>query len=183
MSGKAIGMVEYRTVSTGITALDNMVKTAAIDIIEAQTVCPGKYIAIISGDLSAVMAAISVAQEQYPEQLVGHFILGNPHESIFPAIYGTTKITNRKALGILETYDAASVIVAADIAAKTAVVDLIEVRIAKGMCGKSFMLITGEVAAVEQSVAKAKQSVASQGMYLDSSVIANPDEKLYNTIL
>ena len=45
---KAIGMVEYQTVSTGIYAADTMVKTADVDIIEAQTVCPGKYIVIIT---------------------------------------------------------------------------------------------------------------------------------------
>ena len=41
---KAIGMIEYKTVSSGITATDMMVKTSDVDIIEAQTVCPGKYI-------------------------------------------------------------------------------------------------------------------------------------------
>ena len=39
------------------------------------------------------------------------------------------------ALGIIETYDAASMIVAADEAAKTAIVDLVELRLARGMCG------------------------------------------------
>ncbi|MEG0216355.1 MAG: BMC domain-containing protein, partial [Hungatella sp.] len=51
---RAIGMIEFKTVSTGITAADAMVKTANVEIIEAQTVCPGKYIAIVAGDLSAV---------------------------------------------------------------------------------------------------------------------------------
>jgi len=182
-NGKAIGMVEYRTVSMGISAVDKMAKTADIDIIEAQTVCPGKYIAIISGSLSAVKASVAAAQEQYGEQMIGNFILGNPHDSIFPAIYGTTSISDMHALGILETFDAASVIVAADMAAKTAIVHLIEIRIAKGMCGKSYMMLTGEIAAVEEAIEKAKTSVADRGMYLDSSVIANPDKKLYNTIL
>ena len=60
---KAIGMVEYKTVSAGITAADAMVKTSEVSIIEAQTVCPGKYIAIITGDLSAVKAAVDNAKE------------------------------------------------------------------------------------------------------------------------
>ena len=47
---KAIGMVEYKTVASGVVAADAMVKTSEVDIIEAQTVCPGKYIVIISGD-------------------------------------------------------------------------------------------------------------------------------------
>ena len=112
------------------------------------TVCPGKYIAIITGDLSAVKAAVDTAVTTYEDKCIDSFVLGNPHESLFPAIYGTTQVEEISALGILETYDAASIIEAADQAAKTAIVDLIELRIAKGMCGKSYMMITGEVSAV-----------------------------------
>ena len=90
---------------------------------------------------------------------------------------------NISALGVLETFDAASIIVAADEAAKTAIVDLIELRIAKGMCGKSYLYLTGEVAAVESAIQRAKSVVAEKGMYLDSSVIAHPDEQICKSIL
>lgn len=180
---KAIGMIEFKTVSAGITAADQMVKTAHVEILEAQTVCPGKYIALIAGELSAVNAAVERAQNTRPEELIDSFVLGNPDETIFPAIYGSSQIDGVQALGILETYDAASIIVAADIAAKTAIVQLIELRIAKGMCGKSYMLITGEVAACEAAIEKAKNAVGDKGMYLDSSVIAHPDEQICKSIL
>jgi len=180
---RAIGMIEFKTVSAGITAADQMVKTAEVEILEAQTVCPGKYIAIVAGELSAVKAAVERARTTRPEELIDDFVLGNPDESIFPAIYGTSQIGGVAALGILETYDAASIIVAADIAAKTAIVQLIELRIAKGMCGKSYMLITGEVAACEAAIAKARDSVGEKGMFLDSSVIARPDEQICRKIL
>ncbi len=52
--------------------------------------------------------------------------------------------------------------------------DVIELRIAKGMCGKSYMLLTGEVSAVEASIEKAKNLVASKGMYQIPTVIAHP---------
>ncbi len=179
----AIGMIEFKTVSAGVTAADVMVKTAAVEIVEAQTVCPGKYIAIIKGSLSAVAAAIEAAKQKGEDKLIGSFVLGNPHPSIFPAIYGATEIKEVSALGILETYDAASIIVAADIAVKTAIVDLIELRIAKGMCGKSYLFLTGEIAAVEAAIDKAKESIAKDGMYLDSSVIPNPDMQICKTIV
>ena len=180
---KAIGMVEYKTVSTGMTAADNMVKTSNVEILQASTVCPGKYIVLITGELSAVRSSVDSAKALYPEQLTDSFVLGNPHEDIFTAIYGGASIENVKALGVLETYDAASMIVAADEAAKTAIVDLIELRLARGMCGKSYMFLTGEVAAVEAAIARAKQTVAKEGMYLDSSVIARPDKKIREAIL
>lgn len=180
---KAIGMIEFKTVASGITATDAMVKAAQVEIIEAQTVCPGKYIAIVAGELSGVKAAVELVRTQYPMHLIGDFVLGNPHEDIFPALYGSSQVGEMGALGILETYDVASVIVAADVAAKTAMVRLIEVRVAKGMCGKSYLLLTGEVAAVEAAIQAGKRSVGEAGMLLDASVIPSPDAKLIRTIL
>ena len=181
--GKAIGMIEMKTTPAGVTAADLMIKTAEVEIVEAKTVCPGKYIAIISGDLSAVKAAVEAAAAQYEEKLIDSFVLGNPHESIFPAIYGTTHIEDISALGILETYDAASCIEAADQAAKTAIVDLVELRIAKGMCGKSYLMLTGEVSAVQASIERARELAASRGMYLDDTVIAHPDRRMIDSLL
>lgn len=181
--GKAIGLVEFKTVSSGVRAADTMVKTADVDIIQAETVCPGKYFVLVEGDLSAVRAAVDAAKNTNTEHLIDTFVLGNPHDTLFPAIYGATEIENPKSLGILETYSVASAIVAADIAAKTAVVDLIELRLARGMCGKSYVMLTGEVAAVSAAIEKAKSGAGEEGMFLDSTVIAGPDEKLWKTIL
>ena len=181
--GKAIGLVEFKTVSSGVRAADTMVKTADVDIIQAETVCPGKYFVLVEGDLSAVRAAVDAAASTNTEHLIDTFVLGNPHETLFPAIYGATEIQNPKALGILETYSVASAIVAADIAAKTAIVDLIELRLARGMCGKSYLMLTGEVSAVAAAIEKAKSGAGEDGMFLDSTVIAGPDEKLWKTIL
>ena len=180
---KAIGMAEYQTVSAGIKAADLMIKTADVEVIEAQVVCPGKYIIILSGDLSAVKAAVDAAENNLGEKMIDKFVLGNPDDSIFPAIYGANEIKNRNALGTLETYSVAAMIVAADTAAKTAEVELIEMRLARGMCGKSYMLITGEVAAVSAAIDRAIEAAGDKGMFLDSSVIANPDDKLWETIV
>ena len=68
-------------------------------------------------------------------------------------------------------------------AAKTADVELIELRIAKGMCGKSYVFLCGEVSAVEAAISRAKASVGESGMYLDSTVIAHPDPQIGKSIL
>ena len=176
-------MAEYKTVASGIQAADAMVKTSEVEIIEAQTVCPGKYIILITGELSAVRAAVDTAKNAYGTHLIDNFVLGNPDEAIFPAIYGNTHVEVVKSLGILETYDAAAIIVAADMAAKTAEVELVEIRLARGMCGKSYLILTGEVAAVQAAIDKAKAAVAPSGMFLDSSVIARPDPQICKSIL
>ncbi|MDO5310419.1 MAG: BMC domain-containing protein [Clostridia bacterium] len=180
---KAIGMAEYQTVSAGIKAADLMIKTAEVEVIEAQVVCPGKYIVIITGELSAVRASVDAAQNTLGEKMIDKFVLGNPDETLLPAIYGVNEVKNKNALGTMETFNVAAMIVAADAAVKTAEVELIEMRLARGMCGKSYMLITGEVAAVTAALENAEKAAGDKGMFLDSSVIANPDEKLWETVM
>ncbi len=183
MLNKALGMVEYQTVSAGITATDLMIKTSCIEILQSSVVCPGKYITLIAGELSAVNAAVDAAKVQMGDRLTDSFVLGNPHDDIFPAIYGGANVENAKALGVLETFSAPAIIVAADTAAKTGDVSLIELRIARGMCGKSYMLLTGDVASVGAAIEAAKQRVGQDGLLLDSSVIPNPDRSLWASIL
>ena len=181
--GKAIGLVEYKTVSTGILVADTLLKTAQIEIMSSHTVFPGKYIVLFSGDLGAINTCINLARKEYSKNLIDSFILGNPHKGIFPAFYGTSNVKELKALGILETFSVASIIVAADEAAKTSIVDLIEICIGNGMGGKSYLFLTGDIAAVEAAINKAKASAAEPGMFLDSAIIANPDQNLSKYIL
>lgn len=175
---RAIGMVECTTVSTGFKAADDMAKAANVDMLQAEATCPGKFVILIAGEIAAVRASVDRAAAAYGDKVIDTFVLGNPHDSIFPAIYGTAQAENIDALGVLETYDVAAMIVAADIAAKTAIVELLELRLAKGMCGKSYMTITGSVSAVQAAIDAAKQSAGDKGMFLDESVIASPSEQL-----
>ena len=180
---KALAMVEYKTVSSGMQAADIMVKTAEVEIIEATTVCPGKYMVLISGDLSAVRASVDAAVTHFSDMLIDKFVLGNPHDSIFTALYGTTDVGSPNALGVLETFSSSAAILAADLAAKTSLVELIELRLSRGMCGKSYLLLTGEIAAVQAAIDKAKAGAGESGMFLDSAVIPHPDPKMWHSIL
>lgn len=179
---KAIGMVECTTVSTGFKAADDMAKAADVELLQAEATCPGKFVILIAGEIAAVRSSVERAAASYGDKVIDTFVLGNPHESIFPAIYGTAAPEKIDALGVLETYDVAAMIVAADVAAKTAIVELLELRLAKGMCGKSYMTLTGSVSAVTAAIEAAKRSAGEKGMFLDDSVIARPSEHLMKFI-
>lgn len=180
---KAIGMVEYKTVSTGIRAADLIVKTADVELIQAQTVCPGKYIILYTGDLSAVRASTDASKKQYGEALIDSFVLGNPHESLFKALTCTAEIDRIAALGVIETFTGASAIVAADHAAKTAEVTVFEIRVCRGMCGKSYVLLSGSVAAVEEAVASSVEKLKDEGLVLDYAVIPAPSQDFVKTLM
>ena len=180
---KAIGMVEYKTVSTCIKAADLIVKTADVELIQAQTVCPGKFIILFTGDLSAIRVSVDAAQNTYPESLIDSFVLGNPHESLFKALTCTAEIDNVQALGVIETFTGAAAIVAADHAAKTAEVTVFEIRVARGMCGKSYVLLTGSVAAVTEAVESSVALIKEEGLMLDYAVIPSPSKEFVKTLI
>ncbi len=180
---KAIGMVEYKTVSTGIKAADLIVKTAEVELIMAQTVCPGKFIILFSGDLSAIRVSVDAAQKEYSEGLIDSFVLGNPHDTVFKALTCTSEIDDIQALGVIETFTGASAIVAADHAAKTAQVDIFEVRLCRGMCGKSYVLLSGTVAAVTEAVESSVEMIKEEGLILDYAVIPSPSKDFVKTLI
>jgi len=86
------------------------------------------------------------------------------------------------SLGIIETVGLVAAIAAADIALKTANVDLIGYEISKGD-GLVTVKIQGDVSAVNAAIKSAEISAAKVNTVLSTTVIARPDEKLVKLIL
>ena len=173
---KALAMAEYSSIACGIAALDIITKTANVDILSALTICPGKYLILFCGELGAVNASLEACG--HVSSKLDEFLLGSPHPDIFHAIKGPVNLQSKEALALVETQSAASAIKAADTAAKTAFVTVAQIRIAHGMCGKSTVLLTGELVAVSAALKSAEKEASENGMLLDTVLIPNPDEKM-----
>jgi len=85
-----------------------------------------------------------------------------------------------KALGLIETKGMVGAIVAADIALKTAQVELINREHTKG--GLVCIEIEGDVAAVKASVEAAVMAIKDMGIYVGSHVIPRPDDSVEKII-
>jgi microcompartment protein CcmL/EutN len=112
--------------------------------------------------------------------VIDSFVIPNLHESIFPAIAGTTKIEALEALGIVESFSVASLIEGADAAVKAANVQPIEIRLAMALGGRAFVTLTGGVAAVEAAVDAAGQVVGQKGLLVNKVLIPRPRPELLN---
>lgn len=85
-----------------------------------------------------------------------------------------------KALGLIETRGMVGAIVAADIALKTAQVELINREHTKG--GLVCIEFEGNVAAVKASVEAAVTAIKDMGIYVGSHVIPRPDDSIEKII-
>ncbi len=179
----AIGLVEVKNISRGIKVTDEMLKSAGVFLIQSGSVCPGKFVTIVGGPLSAIQASVERAASVAEDALIDRFVIGNLGDKVFEAMCGTALVTEKKALGIVETFTAASAILAADAAVKAANISLIEVRVARGMGGKCFVTMTGEVADVKAGVEAGEKIAAKDGSLIGTEVIANPHPELWEAIL
>lgn len=179
----AIGVVEVNSIPLGVLCGDRMCKTAQVTLVAAQTVCAGKYIVVVCGEVAAVKSSVSAGVAGAENALVDQIIIPNVDERVIAAMNGACPAEQVQAVGVMETFSLAGAISAADIAVKAAAVDLIEVRLGRGMGGKSFVVVTGEVAAVEASVQAARQDEQLKGMLSSSVVIPSPHMDMIRALM
>lgn len=177
---KAIGMIEFTSIAKGIETSDLMIKAASVEVIKASTVCPGKYIIIISGDTGNVKAAMEIGKTNAEECIIDSLIIPNVHSQLIPAISMTNQNNETNAVGVLEFYSIVSAVMAADIAVKAANVTLIEVKIGYAIGGKGVVILTGDVGAVRASIEAAK--IKSE-LLCGFTVIPRPSKQLIESLL
>ena len=183
MELKAIGMVELNSIAKGVESGDEMLKSADVELVFAQPICAGKYMVMVSGDVDSVQRATEVGKEVAGEFLVDDFVIPNVHTSIFAAITATTIIQKVDSLGVIETFSVASSIMAADAAVKMADVQIIEIRCATGLGGKSFLYLTGDVDSVQSAVEAGIDVLEGSGLVLSYVVIPSPSKEISRCIL
>ena len=60
---QALGIVEVRSLSAAIQALDTMVKSASVEVVKLERVGSGIVAAMITGEVAAVSAAVENARD------------------------------------------------------------------------------------------------------------------------
>lgn len=178
-----IGLIEFRSVPIAVMSLDSMVKAADVEICFAAPVCPGKYVAIIIGNVSAVQTSIKVGVEEGGAFCISSEVIPNINRDVFPALTGTAKsLEAKQSLGLLESMSAITAIIAADIASKSANIQILDVRLARGLGGKSFLIITGEVSSVKTAIESCEAELFDRGDIVSTAVIAQPSAQLRDFI-
>ena len=172
---KAIGLVELKSTPIGIQTADEMVKAANVELVLANPVCPGKYMIVVSGDVGAVKNSVERGKSIADVFLVESHIINNVSPQVLVAIAGATDIKDLKSIGAIETISALTI--------KASNVQLIEVRIAKGLGGKGFLIMTGEISSVKSAIKSCENELAKLGEITSTSIIASPHKSLLEKIV
>ena len=183
MTKNAIGIVELSSIAGGYASSDAMLKAANVDMLLARTICSGKYMVMVGGDVADVQSYVAAGVEASEGAIIDSAVLSNIDPSVFPAISGANPVAELDALGVIESFSVTSLIEAADAAAKAADIQLIELRLAMALGGKAFATMTGSVSAVQSAVDAGAAVVSEKGLLVNKVVIPRPHENLLNELV
>lgn len=158
----ALLLLEFESVAVGIAAGDAMVKQSPLADLVAGSVQPGKYLVVAGGDVASVDEARRAGVSAGDAALSDQVFLPEVASEVVAVMTGRRPAIEGEALGIVETTSVAATLEAADAAVKGARVRLSEIRLADGLGGRAYFLLTGEVADVEEGVAIAELKAGSE---------------------
>jgi microcompartment protein CcmL/EutN len=136
---------------------------------------------VVGGDVAAAQAAVAAGAEVAAAALIEQRLIPHVHPGVFPAISQGVDpdIHDARALGVIETFSASSIIEVADAAAKSAEITLLRIHIAMAIGGKGFVLLTGDVSSVEAAVTAGSTMAGEEGILVGRAVIPAPSPELF----
>ena len=178
----AIGLLETSSIAKGVETLDAMCKAAGVKPEVHLAISKGKYIIIVSGPVGEVESAMSKGVEIAGKTMVAKHVIRNIHAGALAALNKRVKSGMKlEAVGIVETKEALPALFAADAAAKAAFVHVVEVNTGRGIGGKGYLTVTGEVGAVRTAVSAAVKAVGEDAI-VSRIVIPNAHEDIAGAI-
>lgn len=179
---KAIGVIELKSIPKGVEAADAALKSAGVQMVSSHPSCPGKYEIILTGSIANVTASVDHVNQKFDGYVIDSSVMGRIDEQVISALFGTQTGNKTGSLGLIETFSAPTAIKAADIAVKTAKVEIYDLRVSRGLGGKGIIMLTGEVGDVTAAVEAGANYAKQFGQLSSTSVIAAPHEELWDQL-
>ncbi len=174
-----LGLVESKSIAAGVILADGMMKVADVELVRASTICSGRYMIYVSGDREAVETAVGFARES-GRSLMGSFVISNVSPQVISVLKKVELAEEGDALGVIESRTVSSGVAAADCAVKRSQIRLLRLVAGQGINGKSYFVISGDVASVEEAVEAARSDLGDR--LIEAVVIPRPDPSVVKAI-
>lgn len=177
--GPAIAVLELCSIARGVEVADAVLWQSDVEMLVATAVQPGKYVMLFTSGVEDLRSAVARGAEVAGDDLVDEILIPSVHPQVELGLRREGQINGQiDALGVVETTTVASAVLSADAALKRATVDLLELKIANGLGGKSYYTITGEVSDVRSSVTAGAALARERGHLAREVVIPRPHPDL-----
>lgn len=168
----SLGIVESRTIARGAIVTDVMMKAADVELLRAAPICSGRFLVYVAGNRSSVSTAVSEANA-FTDRLMDSVVISNVSPLVMAVLRPGRIAAEGRSVGIVEAKTVTAGIHAADSAVKQGAVDLVKLVTGQGINGKSYFVVSGEVASVHEAVDAAVNALGRR--LIDHCVMPNPE--------
>ncbi len=162
LRGPALALLEIESIARGMVVADAVLKRAQVEIEISEPTTPGKYLLLFSGGIAEVEESMKAGVELAGSTLLDKLFLPQPAPGLVRALRGQFFEDWQESIGIVETQSAASALCSSDSALKRAEVQLRQLRLARGIGGKGYFVITGALHMIETALEAAAAAIDPQ---------------------
>lgn len=177
-----MALLELDSIARGLLAADALLKQAPVDIALAEPTTPGKYLLLFSGGVAEVEESFKAGLEVAGSTLLDKLFLPQAATALVRGLSGTFQEDRQESVGVVETQTVASTLLAADTALKQAEVSLTRLHLARGIGGKGYFALTGELHMVEAALEAAALAIEPQFL-VTTELIRRPHRELWGPVL
>ena len=181
---ESLALLEVASLARGVVVADAAAKRAPVELLECGPTSPGKYLVLFAGGVAEADEALRAGAAAAGDSLLDRLWLPQAHPQLLPAIRagsrGDPEVSRQEAAqtaGMVELVTVAAALRAADAACKAADVRLQLLHLARGIGGKAWFILRGDLHAVEAAVLAATQA-AGEGLVAGAEIVARPHPDL-----
>jgi microcompartment protein CcmL/EutN len=171
---ESLALLELDSIARGYRVVDALVKEAPVAVKHANLVEPGKFLILFGGGVGETLAAFEVGVRVAKDTLHDSLHLPLVEPRIWSGLHGATGAGEIDTLGIVESRSIASTLAACDASLKMAAVDLVGLRVAVGLGGRGYFVVSGLQHDVEAAVTTGEHVLTARSKLHRVELVANP---------
>src|ERR1035438_2290845 len=96
----SIGLIELSSIANGFVVEDLMLKAGSVQLMLARSICSGKFLIVVSGDVTSVQAALLAGAAAAGASLIERRQISRIHPSVLAAISNAVDVDPKELRSI-----------------------------------------------------------------------------------
>lgn len=180
---KSIGAIEFKSIGKGIEVSNDILKKNSVEVLYLKSICPGRFLIIITGEVSQVNDAIEYGVEIASGYMIDSFVINNIDNRIIDGLkHKYLKPDTINSVAVVETNKVCAGIKMLDKTLKSSDVSLIMLQLSFTIGGKLVYMVAGDVSSLEYGIRESKNTVKEKDI-IYTSIIPSVDDKLLKSLI
>lgn len=180
---KSIGAIEFKSIAKGIEVSNEIIKKSLVEVLYFKSICPGKFLIIVSGETSYVNECIDYGIEIGDKYIIDSFVINAVSTEIIDGLKNRyKKLEHINSVGVVETNKVCAGIKMLDKTLKSGDVSLVKLQLSFAIAGKLVYIVSGDLSSLEYSLEESK-SVVKEKDIIYMTTIPSIDEKLIKNLI